>query len=457
MRTLPRERGRQRRRNFRQLLLQCAVASVATLIAVQGALWRYGFKPTPVHVSSTLSSTNLPPAKTASNINIPTDIVLESNTKVASAAIQGNGPKQNKKEAEHHPVDITASFNEGKFIKRTSAEETNSTNSTTNILLITDASPKTSKRYDPRNITIIKKSPQLQQAGSSSTSPFICRTRNLVWDHLIVADDTAFRPKTIPTDGRTTNTFSRATTVSYSNGSTTASSSQAVTVPTVKLICFVMTHDGYHDTRVEAVRATWGSRCDSLIIASNATDTSMSTIAMNSEASYTGLWEKLNETMQYIYETYHPYRHSQNDNPSDTSKNNHDKTQQFYEEWIVKADDDSYFIIENLRAFLASHQVQALHNPAATATEYHRNDTSYEGKTKQKVNRKTSRGTPLIYGRIYSAPRYKHLANRSVYFRNPVNLDFKSRFYAKMKLLEPVLYVSRKRALCSTCSIPCQC
>jgi Fringe-like len=253
-----------------------------------------------------------------------------------------------------------------------------------------------------------------------------------------VADDTAFRPKTTSTDGRNTNTFSGATT--DSNSSTTASNSQAVTVPTVRLICFVMTHDGYHDTRVEAVRKTWGSRCDSLIIASNATDTSMGTIAMNSEATYTGLWEKLNETMQYIYETYHPHRHSQNDNPSHTRKNNNGTTQQLYEEWILKADDDSYFIIENLRAFLASQQVQALHNPATTATEYGRNnDTSYKGKTIQKVNRKTARGTPLIYGRIYSAPRYKHLANRSVYFRNPVNFDFKSRFYAKMKPLEPVL------------------
>jgi hypothetical protein len=93
------------------------MASVVTLIVVQSALWRHGIKPTPVHASSTLSSTNPPPAKTISNLPIVGDIILESERNIGRGAIPGNATEKNEKEAELHTVDIISSFNEGKTIK----------------------------------------------------------------------------------------------------------------------------------------------------------------------------------------------------------------------------------------------------------------------------------------------------------------------------------------------------
>jgi glycoprotein-N-acetylgalactosamine 3-beta-galactosyltransferase len=165
--------------------------------------------------------------------------------------------------------------------------------------------------------------------------------------------------------------------------------SNATTTRSAKIICFVMTHSNSHATRVKAIRATWGKRCDKMLIASNLTDPSLDTIAMKSNASYLGLWEKLNETMQYIWDHY------RNDGY----------------DWVYKADDDTFLLAENLKTFLSSHAVA-----------------------------KKAGDQPLIYGRRYSSPRYRDLAKRQVYFASPVNADFGKRFYNKINKHKPVLY-----------------
>jgi glycoprotein-N-acetylgalactosamine 3-beta-galactosyltransferase len=157
-----------------------------------------------------------------------------------------------------------------------------------------------------------------------------------------------------------------------------------------KILCFLMTHSENHATRVAAVRKTWGKRCDKLVIASNSSDPTIEAIHMKSEATYTGLWEKLNETMNYLWEQYR---------------------QDDYE-WIYKADDDTYLIAENLRQFLSSPAVQ----------------------------NKSNHNLPLVYGRLYSSPRYRNLEKRKVYFGNPLNADFGRRFYTKVDRNAPVIY-----------------
>ena len=109
----------------------------------------------------------------------------------------------------------------------------------------------------------------------------------------------------------------------------------------LKIFCFVNSHEGNHDTKVRAVRETWGSRCDKLVIASNKTDESMGAIAIPNiaDSSYENLWNKHRETLRYIWDHY----------------------QEEYE-WFFKADDDTYAIIENLKAFLASPKIQLEHN-----------------------------------------------------------------------------------------------
>lgn len=155
-----------------------------------------------------------------------------------------------------------------------------------------------------------------------------------------------------------------------------------------KVLCFIMTHSGSHNTKMKAIRRTWGRRCDKLVIASNQTDDILGAVTIQSEATYVGLWEKLNITMRYIWEHYR----------NDTY------------DWIFKSDDDTYLIVENLKEYLASkHITSRIHKP-------------------------------MIHGRRYSSPQYKNLAKRPVYFGNPVNAEFGKRFYEKIHGDKPVIY-----------------
>jgi hypothetical protein len=92
-----------------------------------------------------------------------------------------------------------------------------------------------------------------------------------------------------------------------------------------RILCFVMTHSGYHATRVAAVWKTWGPKCDELIVSSNVTDENINALAIHSDGSYLGLWDKLNATLRHIQQTYFS---SNTDGPS------------FDFDWIFKADDD---------------------------------------------------------------------------------------------------------------------
>jgi glycoprotein-N-acetylgalactosamine 3-beta-galactosyltransferase len=157
-----------------------------------------------------------------------------------------------------------------------------------------------------------------------------------------------------------------------------------------KVLCFVMTHAGSHRTKVKAIQRTWGKRCDKLIIASNQTNERLGIVAMKSESSYLGLWGKLNETMQYVWDHYRDEGY----------------------DWVFKADDDTYLIVENLKEYLSSPPV------------------------KKSVFLKE----PVIYGRRYSSPRYRNLAKRKVYFGNPINAEFGERFYEKINKHKPVIY-----------------
>lgn len=103
-----------------------------------------------------------------------------------------------------------------------------------------------------------------------------------------------------------------------------------------KILCFVNTYDANHQTKAKAVMETWGPKCDKLVFASNKTDESIGSIRINASSAYDELWGKHRETLRYIYSTY---------------KNEYD--------WFFKADDDTFVIVENLRAFLNSEEVQA--------------------------------------------------------------------------------------------------
>ncbi|XP_063724061.1 glycoprotein-N-acetylgalactosamine 3-beta-galactosyltransferase 1-like isoform X2 [Symsagittifera roscoffensis] len=100
----------------------------------------------------------------------------------------------------------------------------------------------------------------------------------------------------------------------------------------VKLLCFVETCTKNVETKATAIKNTWAKRCDKTIFISDETSDSFPTLKLPGMLEgYPHLWSKTILTYQYLYENYVSEYH-----------------------WFVKADDDTFLVVENLRAFLAT-------------------------------------------------------------------------------------------------------
>ncbi|ETV92965.1 hypothetical protein H310_12960, partial [Aphanomyces invadans] len=97
-----------------------------------------------------------------------------------------------------------------------------------------------------------------------------------------------------------------------------------------KILCWVNTFDQNHD-RAKSIKATWGKRCDKLVFMSNVEDLTIPTVRIVAPATHLHLWQKHRAVVRLLWREY-----------GDTY------------DWIFKCDDDTYAIVENLRAYLAS-------------------------------------------------------------------------------------------------------
>ena len=105
--------------------------------------------------------------------------------------------------------------------------------------------------------------------------------------------------------------------------------------PPIRLFCSVYTMP-LNDLQAEAVRQTWGRRCDGFVAASIVNNETTATIDMphygdRSKGKYRSIWQRVRSTLQYIYDNFiDDFSH------------------------YFLCGDDTYLIVENLKSYLQS-------------------------------------------------------------------------------------------------------
>ncbi|KAK4317482.1 hypothetical protein Pmani_011481 [Petrolisthes manimaculis] len=96
---------------------------------------------------------------------------------------------------------------------------------------------------------------------------------------------------------------------------------------TPRILCYVLTGPKTHQASLH-VKNTWGQRCDKTLFFSTQKDSNLGTITLDVPEGYNYLWAKAKGALGHLHTHYPGY------------------------DWYLKADDDTFVIVENLRYFL---------------------------------------------------------------------------------------------------------
>jgi len=106
----------------------------------------------------------------------------------------------------------------------------------------------------------------------------------------------------------------------------------------IRILCLILVQPSTLYTNGQAVKDTWGKHCNILLFVSSTNDTKFGTFGVNFTEGRRNLWSKTRDGFKHVYEHYY------------------DKA-----DWFIKADDNTFVIVENLRYFLASYNTNDPH------------------------------------------------------------------------------------------------
>lgn len=98
----------------------------------------------------------------------------------------------------------------------------------------------------------------------------------------------------------------------------------------VRILCWILTSPSSIKLKGQAVKDTWGRRCNKLIFMSSEADPAYPSVNLGVPEGRDNLWGKTRAAFKYVY------KHHLND-----------------ADWFFKADDDTFAVIENMRYFLS--------------------------------------------------------------------------------------------------------
>lgn len=101
---------------------------------------------------------------------------------------------------------------------------------------------------------------------------------------------------------------------------------------TVRVLCWVMTGPYNLQNRARHVRATWSRHCNVVVFMSSVEDPDFPTVGLGTKEGRDQLYWKTIRAFHYVYE------HHVNE-----------------ADWFLKADDDTYVVVDNLRWILSNH------------------------------------------------------------------------------------------------------